>query len=113
FEPIPYTQSLDERGARSMEASEAASFVRELLKRGEELRDSALMQSRWKALCALNRTDYLDMLFAPAPGLGRFQQLLRSFLHPRKAILQSLLLVQCETHREILETIFSDERSRG
>jgi poly-gamma-glutamate synthesis protein (capsule biosynthesis protein) len=112
FEPIPYTQSLHAIGATSMKPSEALALHRELLIKGEELQDDALMASKWKAACQLHRVDYLSMLFASSPALSRFQRLLMP-LHARKAVLQSLLLVQCETHREILETLFSDERSRG
>jgi poly-gamma-glutamate synthesis protein (capsule biosynthesis protein) len=111
--PIPYVQSLDAIGARCMGEAEALAFLQELRERSGELKDSSLMETKWRESCRLQRVDYLSMLFAYSPIMNRLRRVLLPLLHSRRDILQSLLLVQCETHREILETLYRDERSRG
>jgi hypothetical protein len=112
FEPIPYTQSLHAIGATSMGEAEAAGFLEELQARSGELKDPLLVETKWREFCRFQRMDYLSMLFASSPTMDRLRRVMLPLLHRRRAILQSLLLVQCETHREVLETLFRDERSR-
>jgi poly-gamma-glutamate synthesis protein (capsule biosynthesis protein) len=110
LEPIPYTQSL---GARSMSTTESAAFLQELQERSGELKDLGRLEKHWREFCQHQKTDYLALLFAYSPKMDRFRRILLPILHSRKEILTSLLLIQCETHREVLETLFREERSRG
>ncbi|MBC8003712.1 MAG: CapA family protein [Opitutaceae bacterium] len=110
FEPVPYTQSRDSIGATAMGGPEASAFLAELRVRNGELEDVGLLENKWREFCRLQRAEYLSMLFAYSPLMDRFRRLTLPRLHSKKDIGQALLLVQCETHREILETIFRDER---
>jgi hypothetical protein len=112
FEPIPYTQSLGAIGARSMALAEGAAFRKELERRGEELKDLDLMAAKWKDFCQQEKNDYLSELFGYPKPMLRFRRQLVPLIHSRRAVLQSLLLVQCETHREVLENILQAERTR-
>ena len=113
FEQVPYTQSLATIGAATMGNAEAVAFHQELQQRSGELQDSRLIERKWREFCQHDREDYLSELFGYPPAMHRLRRLLLPVIHPRKALLQSLLLVQCETHREVLENIFRAERVRG
>lgn len=113
FEPVPYTQSLAPLGAVTMGNTQAAEFHQELRSRSDVLKDLKLLETKWREFCQFHKADYLSMLFAYPPAMDRFRRVLLPLLHSRSALLQALLLVQCETHREILETFFRHERSRG
>ena len=107
---IPYTQSQGFLGARSMDDPNAVALVDELLKRAEEINDSNFLMGKWRELCQQERSTYFAELFAYPSFIQRLRRLLLPVLHSKKAIMNALLLVQCETHREILETLFLDER---
>lgn len=112
LETIPYLQSKDFPGAKRMDKETQMHFLDEMKMKSEELKNSALLEDRWTKYCRLQKETYLVELF----GYNRFMQkiggiLLRK-LHSPKGVLNALLMVQCETHRELLNTIFKDERRK-
>ncbi len=111
FEPVPYTQSLTGTGATAMRGDERAAFLQEMSARAHDLQDRKKLAAKWRELCRQQRFDYLSLLFAYPAKMDRLKKVLLPRIHSRKAVGQALMMVQCETHREILETIFKDERS--
>jgi len=112
FEPLPYIQSLGAVGAQAMNEADTKVFHEELKKRGEELKDPMLLELKWLQFCRSLRPIFLSTLFAYSPPMRRLRRVLLSLLHSRRQVLHALLVVQCETHREVLETIFKEERQR-
>jgi len=113
FEPIPYIQSLAIPGVKKMEATARRHFLDETQRKSAELKNSALLQDRWIQYCRQEKETYLAGLFGYNRLMRKIRSLLLKTLHPKKEILRALLLVQCETHQEILNTIFKDERRKG
>jgi hypothetical protein len=113
FEPIPSTQSLASLGVTSMETLRSKEFLAELVQRNGDLKNSGVLEKKWTEFCERQRPEYLSMLFAYSPTMDRLRRILLPLLHPRREVQTSLLLAQCETHREVLETLFKEERLRG
>jgi len=110
FEAIPYFQSKALPGTQKMDEIERKRFLTEMQRKCTDLKDSALLQDQWMKYCRQKKEIYLTSLFGYNHLMRKIGNLLLKILHPKKEMLQALLLVQCETHREILNTIFKDER---
>lgn len=110
FEAIPYIQSKSASGAQKMDESLTKSFIDEVEKKSRHLKDSLFLKAHWDDFCRRNKGDYLSMLFGYNKPMRKIQQILLPLLHSKEDRLRALLLVKCETHREILNTIFTQER---
>ena len=113
LEVIPYFQSQALPGARKMDEISRTRFLDEMLKKGAELKNSVLLEERWIEYCREQKGNYLTGLFGYNRLMRKVSSLLLKTLHSKNERLRALLLVQCETHREILNTIFRDERRGG
>jgi hypothetical protein len=112
LKPILYQQSLSTNGATAMDPVSALALHNDLLLKSAELRDPTLMESKWREYCRDQRTNYLSYLFAYPHAMHKLRRILLPFIHTRKELLRALLLVECETHREVLESLFKEERFR-
>jgi poly-gamma-glutamate synthesis protein (capsule biosynthesis protein) len=108
---IPHCQSAGKLGARKLVGAELQHFMVELQSRGSVLNDLASLEREWLKQCRRERDVYLSELFGYGRVMQRFKGGLLKLLHSKKEILNSLLLVECETHREVLSTLFRDERA--
>lgn len=110
FEAIPYFQSKAGIGARKMDETSRNFFFNGMQEKGGEIKDSARLEERWLEYCRRQKDLYMSELF----GYNRIMRKLRGFLlktiHSKRSVLQALLMVQCEAHREILTTILNDYR---
>jgi Bacterial capsule synthesis protein PGA_cap len=113
LEAVPYFQSQALPGAQKMDEAARKRFLDEMQRKSAELKDSVLLQDRWTKYCRQQREAYLAGLFGYNRLMRKVSRLLLKTLHPKKEMLSALLLVQCETHQEILNTIFRDERRGG
>lgn len=112
FEAIPYLQSQPMPGARKMDDGEMKRFFNEMEKKRDQLKDRAFLETIWLQYCQQQKNRYLSALFGYRNIMRKFQKLFLTILHSATEKQRSLLLVQCETHREILTTIFKNERKR-
>lgn len=110
FEAIPYFQSKGIPGARKMDDASEKDFFRNMEKKSGQLKCEEFLRDQWATYCHQNREAYLGMLFGYNKPMRRLQRLLLPLLHSREEMLRALVLVQCETHREILNTIFAIEK---
>lgn len=111
---IPYFQSKKKApGAHKMDELASANFLFELKQRSDHLKDNIFLENHWAEYCEKQKDKYLTLLF----GCNRYVRKLRRFLLPTfysaEAVQQSLLLVSCETHLEILNTIFKSEKKNS
>lgn len=112
LEVIPYKQSQALPGAWKMEENTRKQFLDEMHRKSTDLKNSQLLQDRWIKYCRQQKKNYLVGLFGYNRLMRKISKFLIKILHSKKEILRALLLVQCETHQEILNTIFRDERHR-
>lgn len=113
LETVPYFQSQTSVGAQKMKEPARQRFLDEMQKKSAELKNSELLEDRWIKYCREQKEAYLEGLFGYNRLMRKISSLLLKTLHPKREMLRALLLVQCETHQEILNTIFRDERRGG
>lgn len=113
FEPIPYVQSKEQAGARKMNHSACKDFLNGMLNKSAQIKSPSFIEDQWAKYCRQQRVTYLTGLFGYNKIMKKIKNLLLKILHTKGDILRALHLVQCETHREILNSIFRDERGEG
>lgn len=113
FEAIPYFQSQAHVGAIKMNEDARKSFFLEMEKKNDQLNNSAFLESHWANYCREQKDIYMAMLFGYNKIMEKMKSLLLKTVHTKRDFVQALNLVQCETHREILNSIFKDERGEG
>jgi poly-gamma-glutamate capsule biosynthesis protein CapA/YwtB (metallophosphatase superfamily) len=112
FEAVPYFQSIRHIGARKMDENSQDRFFNEMEKKGDIIKNRKLLHKEWAKYCREQRIKYLSGLFGYNRAMRKMRKLLLPALHSQKNVLESLHLVQCETHREILNTIFEEMNNR-
>ncbi len=110
LESIPYLQSREKPGVRKMDDPARRSFIAEMEQRGAQLKDSAFLEDQWLNYCLHQKEIYLSWLFGYKKPMRKLRKLLLPLLHSREEMQRALLLAQCETHREILNAIFKEDR---
>ena len=108
FEAIPYYQSLASLGAQKMNENDKKNFFTEMQMKSIQIIDREFQKDQWLKHCRQQKELYLSTLFAYNRPMHKLRKFFLSTLHPKKAILRALMMVECETHREILNTIFRD-----
>lgn len=107
---IPYFQSHEQSGARKMNDVEQKHFFDEMKKKNAQIQDNKFLKQQWVNHCRKHKDLYLEELFGYNRLMSKARSLLLNILHSKKEVLRALHMVQCETHQEILNTIFKDER---
>ena len=110
FEAIPYTQSKNQLGSRMMDQTERNLFFADMNEKSTKLNDDAFISNQWLNYCREKRRTYLASLFGYNRLMRKMPNALLRILHSKKDILRALHLVHCETHQEVLNTIFKEER---
>jgi poly-gamma-glutamate synthesis protein (capsule biosynthesis protein) len=113
FEPIPYCQSKDHPGAWKMNKAEHDNFLADMSIKNAKIGDYSFIEARWGDFCRQQRSVYLPMLFGYNRIMFKMRSVLFWLLHSKKDRLRALNLVQCETHQEVLNTIFKNEKRSG
>ena len=113
FEAIPYFQSLAHTGAHKMDENARKRFFNEMERKNTQVKDIVFLKDQWIQYCRRQKDIYLSLLFGYNRPMRKLRKLLLPILHSKEAVLRTLLLVQCEAHQEILNTIFKDEREVG
>lgn len=107
---IPYTQSNGNPGARKMSNDDRKRFFDEMNMKSAHVKDSSFISDQWLKYCRQQKESYLTVLFGYNRIMRKASKILLRFLHPKREMHQALLLAQCETHQEVLNTIFREER---
>jgi poly-gamma-glutamate synthesis protein (capsule biosynthesis protein) len=113
FEAIPYFQSQAHSGVKKMNEDARISFFNEMERKSDQVKNGEFLEDQWAKYCREQKDIYMAMLFGHNRLMRKASRFLPKTLHSKKEMLQALLLVQCETHREILNSIFKDERGEG
>lgn len=109
---IPIVQSDPAPGAYLMTPPRANSLLAALEAKSSAILDDDYLTREWKQYCIERMHGYLSVLMAHNRIVSRVNRhgLLGGLLYRRKRLLGTQNVIRCETHREILETIFEEFR---
>lgn len=107
---IPYVQSDLQAGARKMGKEAELLFRQALNERSLAIKDDTFVKEQWRHFCKKKTSDCIHGL----KGYGRLLRLLdrKGFIekmYSKKSRARRTNFYCCESHREILETIFNDD----
>lgn len=111
---IPYVQSDERIGARKISPAEETSFRREIEARSAAILAPDYIYQEWSKHCANLRSSYYKLLMFGHSNNRVTRKLIAASrlaerLYSRKHLLIVQNLMQCESHREVLETILMQE----
>ena len=105
---VPFVQSNPAPGARRLDQTKEQDFRRQLAQRSAAIQDEAFVQAEWLKFCDQNKHSYISGLLGHNRILSKLNAggWLTRFLYNQSALLGVRNTVLCETHREVIETIF-------
>lgn len=112
FTPIPYFQSKEMPGTQKMDNVASKRFHDEMDMKNNHVRDNMFLEDQWVKYCKQQKDQYLSFLFGYKRSLRKLRRFLLPLLHSKEEVQRALLLTQCETHQEILNTIFKNYRQK-
>lgn len=115
MELLPYVQSEGGAGAVKLAGPEAKKFLKEIQERSSRLSDEVFIKKEWLRFCNTNRSSFFMKLL---PGFmnNRIISKLNSMvpfaehLYSEKHLLRMENLINCESHREVIQTILEEKR---
>jgi poly-gamma-glutamate synthesis protein (capsule biosynthesis protein) len=109
MEILPFVQSDPAPGARRMGAEREREFRKALDARSRAIQDDVFVEAQWLKFCAEYKHAYLSGILGHNRILAKLnaQGFLTRFLYGKRSLLGIRNLVCCETHREVIETIFN------
>ena len=107
---VPFVQSDPMPGARKMEISKEQEFRRSLEAKSETLKNDAIVEAEWLKFCEKRKNAYLSGLLGHNRVMKKLNThgFLTRLLYGKRQLLGVKNLVCCETHREVIETIFNE-----
>ncbi|MBF0233963.1 MAG: hypothetical protein HQK65_13130, partial [Desulfamplus sp.] len=109
---IPYTQFKDKECVQAMAGNERQQFLNAFKKRSDLLLSDNFVVENWKNYCQENKYTYFSRLH----GYNRLFRVLNRVFHfsdwiyPSSKKIMIRNVVECETHREVLETLWRMEK---
>jgi hypothetical protein len=108
---IPFEQSKGFIGAKRMNVNDETKFLEELEIRSKKISSSQFVEDEWKKLCKSEKYLYSSRVL----GHNRFLRILNrnihfsDWLYSKKTKMMVRNVVECEVHREGLETLWHDK----
>jgi hypothetical protein len=108
MELVPYRQSDPAPGARRMAAGQEREFLKSLEQKSLAIKDEGFVEAEWLRFCERNKHEYLSSLLGHNRIVAKINRdgLAEKLLHGREALLRAKNIACCETHREVIQTIF-------
>lgn len=109
FDILPYHQSLDYKGVKIMKGEEKKNFIEKIENYKSILSDPVKYEIEWDNFCDIKEKNMLIFNFLPN---NRLMGILSKILPVKKLFLSKasistkLNLLRCESHRELLQSIF-------
>jgi hypothetical protein len=113
MEVLPFIQSQTPPGARRLTGEMATAWRERMATLCARVVDTGWVRDQWRHYCREHRHD----AFSTVLGHNRLLRLLNrrgwltSYLYGRQTLLGVRNMVLCESHREVLETLFDESRS--
>ena len=110
IEFLPYNQSLDSIGARRMDLQAEKFFLDGFKERSSAIADYSFVEEQWLRYCRSKRKAYLYKIFGHNYFFKKMirMDMFLKYLCTEDSILRLQNTVCCESHREVLETIFDN-----
>jgi len=91
-----------------MQGLEKERFLKLVKTRTAVVRDKKAVEKHWQQLCERNKHEYLSYLLGHGPILRKLNssQGIHKFLYSKKLLTSIRNVILCESHREVLQTIF-------
>lgn len=108
---VPYIQSFNCIGARKMNEKEETIFMKGFLSRSDSIKKDDFVEEKWIQFCALKKKEYRNRVLGHnyiMKKLIRSKAFLKYFF-PFDSRLRLQNTISCESHREVLETLFENE----
>lgn len=108
MEAIPFVQSKPAPGAHRLVGAEAQAWQERMTRLSAQVADAAWVRAQWRSWCEARRHDVLSDVLGHKRLLRWLNRrgALERWWHGRRALLGSRNMVLCESHREILETLW-------
>lgn len=105
---IPFRQSKPPPGARRLTPEETVTWQRAMELRNAQVSDPRFVQAEWLQFCEAARHDALSTILGHGRWLSRLNRTgwIERFLVGEKRLRGVRNMVLCETHREMLQTVF-------
>jgi poly-gamma-glutamate synthesis protein (capsule biosynthesis protein) len=111
MEITPYTQSGLQAGVQRMPADQEEKFFQDLRRRSDLILDEEFVEAQWAMFCRARKRKYLSMINAnnllteiPYREINFLKCLIS-----KQSLRKKLNLIRCESHRDILIRILSEE----
>lgn len=110
---IPFTQSKDQLGVLLMQGKEKKEFLRNLEERSKKITSTDYVKEQWLELCKKDKYLYVSRVL----GHNRVLRILNrkihfsDWLYSKTTKMMVRNVVECEVHREGLETLWNDEKT--
>lgn len=114
FKFIPFEQSNGFIGVKKLDENKSKLMIKKLKERSTNLSDVSFVKESWGKLCLEELSVYNSRLF----GHNRLLRVLNrkinfsNWLYPKWKKIMIRNVVECETHREGLETLWNQEESK-
>lgn len=104
YDLVYYNQSGSRPGLQLKNGKDKEEFVQNLQKISERITDDTLLNSDWKEFLKSRNNSYFYRLFSLNKLFGRLirKKLFRGIVFNNKALLQTLNIIRCQSHRDIL-----------
>jgi len=108
---IPFVQTESGPGIHLMGGEKLEQFLRVLSERSSAILDNSFIEEQWRRFCTDRKKGYLNTLLGNGSFASRLAGKLglAKYFCTRNALIRKLNLIRCESHREILIKILSDE----
>jgi len=107
---IPFVQSDSAAGARKMGPDAAAAFQEFMDGKAAAIADDEYVEQEWLRFCRDRQHGYLSALLGHNRmfRIANRRGLVTRLLHGRRALLQARNVLNCETHRDAVQTLLDD-----
>ena len=111
MEILPFVQSDPPPGARQMDAQRARALRATLAAKSQAILDDEFVAAEWRRFCQERKHGYLSVLLSHNRVVRRANRdgWLARLLYRKRRLLGTRNVICCETHREALETIFTEK----
>ncbi len=110
MEIVPYVQFDTHPGARRMQGNEEEEFRRVLEQRSQSILGEGFVEEQWRKFCCKKRRRYLNSIYGDSLAVRLATKFhLFQYFYSKQSLLQKLALIRCESHREVLMKVLSDD----
>ena len=107
---IPITSS--PQGEHLLEPSEAEEVLKHFAKNSQNVSNDKFIIQKWNEFCTSKKNQYFPMLFSWNRLFNKLNRILSGklidFLTTKKARMNSMNLIRCDAHKEVLKTILEN-----